>query len=382
MNDGKRILVDGGIVSSIPAWLYRRHRTLDPDARILAIGIAAADYETWIPYFLAARTWKETSWSRRWHAGWLAKAFILLGQLTASTIWPLRVLANIGSTTAYGARALELDASDRLDTFDLHPHVGLLDFDMRQEDVKDEVDRLKKEARFFVDSILWGRKEAFAETCETIALEFWKRAWEWGKAEEEDLDDSARIRMFWAERDGPVHAVRIKATYGFNEDDLDDRLVLSYRSSMSGWAAETNRSQFGDKSVLDAMLKSWKNRYRIKVKWPELRWCWAIPVSDPNGKLKGIFAIESNRDMAFFDRNLVEQSQDRARAWNDAGDPQTLRSGEAAIAATDEARTRAEKMVSLEQTWAQFVWINYAGSSRFAETPPPESEGDEYAKAG
>jgi predicted acylesterase/phospholipase RssA len=360
VRDGMRILVDGGIVSSIPAWLYRRHRSLDPDARILAVGIAAPDYETWLPYFLSARRRKIAQWQRK-KLGLVGKTLILAGQFTASTIWPLRVVANIGSTTAYGARVLELDASDRLDSFELRPRLGLLDFDFGHEHLKGEIEHLKKEARFYITNLLWGRKKAFTQTCETIAAEFWKRA--------PTEDPRARIRMFWAERDGRADAMRIKATYGFDEDDLDDRLVLSYRSSMTGWAAETGQSQFGDKRALTEMLATRMNRYRRAVKWAELEWCWAVPIVDPKTNVvKGVVAIESNRSLGFFDRGLAEQAFERANAW--LTEDEKLRTSSDAIQRGNLARAQAPAMTTLESVWAQFVWENYAGSNLFVTSTP------------
>ena len=192
---GARILVDGGVVSSIPAWVYRRHRTRDPDARILAIGIAPAETDSWIPYFLAARR-RNDNRLRRKGLGWLYRVSTMTLEARASFMWPFRFGANVASTAAFGARELELDASDRLDSFLLHPKFGLLDFDKSGDEARIELERLKGEARFKIQDALWQRKEAFSNLCSRFEEDLWTYL------AERPSQANGRIRMFWAERDG------------------------------------------------------------------------------------------------------------------------------------------------------------------------------------
>jgi predicted acylesterase/phospholipase RssA len=318
--DEHRFLVDGGIVSSIPAWVFRRDRTRDPDCRILAVEIIAEELDTWLPHFFKNRRniidkWRDV---RLWkfHLGWIGRIIALWAEPFASLVWPLRFVLNVGSTASFGARALELDASDRLDSFPLRPNVGLLDFDLPREKAMSELERLENIAREKISNRLWLRKQSFDQACRKIEEMLRTR-----KAAGRERQSKARIRMMWAERDGHASAVRIKHAYGFDKDECDDRLVMPFGTSMTALAAETRLSQFAKVEVLNQMMGGRMNRYRRFVKWPKRKWCWAIPVCGSREKdapVYGVLAIESDTPLDEFDRELGMAAAERSAAWIDA----------------------------------------------------------------
>jgi predicted acylesterase/phospholipase RssA len=351
---GPRILVDGGVVSSIPAWVYRRHRSRDPDCRILAVGIAPTEFDAWMPFFLAARRARVRHWNRA-HAAWVTRLITIWQEPFASLIWPLRFVANVASTAAFGARVVELDASDRLDTFLMHPKFELLDFDKSADQAKMEIENLKEEARLHIENALWKRNEAFQNVCSTIEKDLWTYRDVSGQPRK-----GARIRIFWAERDGRAESVRIKFTYGFDaEKDLDDRLVMPFRASMTGWAAATKVPHFGNVTVLNEMLEGPMNRYRRFVKWKDLKWCWAIPVVDPDsGTSAGVLSIESDQPMDFFDPILGGEADARVHAWIDPNSGKVRRSQNREVEQPDQPHS--VKMGTLEALWAKLVWKDFA----------------------
>lgn len=311
-----RLLVDGGLVSSIPAWVFRRHRTRDPDARILAVGIAPAETDDWIPIYLAARRARIASRLRRRKPVSMRNVLFLMSEPLLSLLWPLRFLSNVAYTSAYGARSLELEASDRLDNFVLTPHFELLDFDKTQTEAKVERDRLKPDAAYHIKDALWGRKIGFERICSKIEQALLKRAGEAG-----NFDTGARIRIYWAEHEERVDAVRIKRTFNFTPDELDDRLVIPYKASVAGWAADQKVAHFGDRLVLDGTLEGRINRYRRFVKWKELCWCWAIPVREARAPhiVRGLLVVESNRPIEYFGQDLGIEGAERASSWLEPG---------------------------------------------------------------
>jgi predicted acylesterase/phospholipase RssA len=321
IRDGHKILVDGGLVSSIPAWVYRRQRTRDPDCRILAIGIEPEEFDTWIPYFFDERNRIIDGWKVRGRGVVGRQLMTLIGHLVVlrywpitSLMWPVRFAVNVASTSMFGARALELDASDRLDNFSLRPSLRLLDFDAKPEFLKKELSHLENRARSQILNGLWLRRRAFEDVCADIEDDLRQR----GVVGRVPCE-KGHIRMFWAERDGVAEAVRIKHTYGFDDKEhFDDRLVFPFGTSMSAWAVETGVSQFAHEDLLKKMLAPHMNRYRRAVRWSQLRWCWAIPVGELEpGKFRGVLAIESNEALGTFDRNLGREGAQRSGRWND-----------------------------------------------------------------
>src|SRR5262249_44690640 len=141
-------------------------------------------------------------------AGALARIMVLCKWPMCSLQWPLRLVLNIGSTAMFGARALELDASDRLDVISLNPDLRLLDFDLKPEFVSREVGRLSTNAKIAIANRLWLRKRSFEDVCHRIEDDLRGR-----NLHDRPSVEDGHIRMFWAQRDGNAEAVRIKHTY-------------------------------------------------------------------------------------------------------------------------------------------------------------------------
>ena len=368
-----RILVDGGVVSSIPAWVYRRQRTRDPDARILAVGIEPTDWDRWIPYFLAARPARVRLWNQK-RLGWLARLTLYLTEPFASIMWPLRFAANVASTAAFGARTLELDASDRLDSILLDSKFELLDFDKPSDEARREIERLKIVADYKIKDALWRRQSTFDELCAIIEKDLLDllTACELENKEGHEV----RIRMFWAEPDGNAAAVRIRFTYKFGKDELDDRLVLPLKSSMTGWAAATKYPQFGNLPVLNLMLDGKMNRYRRFVKWKHIAWCWALPITEGNGALRGVLAIESNCDLKFFGSELGTEAGKRAQNWIDEGTGGLCKVNLKNLTDIAEGRAKpaadvSRQMEALEKVWTDELRAKFSGTKDFRKPREP-----------
>jgi predicted acylesterase/phospholipase RssA len=306
----KRLLVDGGLVSTIPAWVFRRERNRDPDCKILAVRIEPSAYDLWIPNFLDHRK-EMTEWDRiRGHprAGKL-KFFLRYPRL--SFTWPFSLFVNYVSTALFGARALELDASDRLETITLAPQIGLLDFDAKPVIISKVVNELARFARPLMEDRLWRRQLTFNESCADIERRLK------AKRSPEPFKEGT-VRMFWAQRDGTSNAIRIRRTYNFHPlDHLDDRLLMPYRTSMSALAFETGKSQFGERETLADLRAGRINRYRAAAKWQGLLWCWAIPVFRQNDDKHpaGVLAIESDIQPKSFGPDFGEEAKRRSEAW-------------------------------------------------------------------
>jgi predicted acylesterase/phospholipase RssA len=303
-----RVLVDGGLVSSIPAWVFRRDRNRDPDSRILAVRIEPSGDDTWIPQFLNYRDREQLTL--------VGKVKFLWRHLRLSTVWPFRLLTNIISTALFGARALELDASDRLDSITLIPNVGLLDFDADRKRVRDEVSDLFKKAHREICNRLWFRQARFEEACEIIENDLCENF--------PEKENRPVIRMFWARRDGTAESLRIRLTYNFTPTvHFDDRIVMPYSTSMSTLAYQTRKSQYAEQSKLADLRAGRMNRYRAAVIWPESKWCWAIPVfkddsdRDQGKEPLGVIAIESDRELSAFNVKLAEEACERNKCWPD-----------------------------------------------------------------
>lgn len=368
VRDGQRLLVDGGLVSSIPAWVYRRHRTRDPDCRILAIGIEPQEFDTWIPNFFDMRGTIADNWRAKGRGAVGGQILSMVGKLIAiqkypflSLMWPLRFALNVSSTASNGARALQLDASDRLDRVALAPNLGLLDFDIERLDLAEELEYLTGVATVGITNRLWRSRKQFRAVCARIENVLR------GRVKDGIAQEHGWVRMFWAERDGTAHAVRIKHTYNFDPDKhLDDRLVFPYQTSMTAWAMETKLSQFGTDEVLKKMLIGRMNRYRSFVRWRDLKWCWAIPVRDTEqNEVKGILAIESDLELDKFDAVVGQAAQSRADNWMNNEKTELRHPTELKTIAFTPFDATA-RMSILERDWAQWM------AKDFVTLPEPE----------
>ena len=330
VRDKLKLLVDGAIVSSIPAWVFRRHRNRDPDCLILAARIETGAFDYWIPLLRDYRDWYAK-------LKWLGKARFWWRHVKLSWLWPWNLFLNIISTGAFGARALELDATDRLVSFSLWPTIGLLDFDVTPKYLAEQLAGLESAAELEIVNLLWERKGAFEAICQKIedAIR--------GKLDEHSRSkDDGHIRMFWATRDGYADSVRMKLTYKFLPDvHVDDRLVMPYGTSMSAFAMQTRGSQFANVEVLSQLQADRMNRYRAAVKWKELKWCWAIPVGDPSKpsqdpnkkEIIGILAIESDKPLSYFDRIVGDAGNRRSKLWLKADSENVLEGTDALLTA-------------------------------------------------
>jgi predicted acylesterase/phospholipase RssA len=360
-----KLLVDGGIVSSIPAWIFRRHRTHDPDSRILAIGIAPIQSEKWIPIFLRARRMRIANYEGRprrrhhRHRRLFAQFRFIFMEPLASLVWPLRFLANVAYTSAYGARALELEASDRLDSFELPTGFHLLDFDKTQDEVRLELDALTGKAEILIEQKLWKHQEAFEMVCQKIEADLWAR-YSPGDTENSCGDRSKRIRILWADREPRVDSIRIKRVFNFEPDELGDRMILPFDSSVAGWSAATGSCYFADNEILGHMLDGPKNRYRRMVRWEELEWCWTIPIrtSNKSQEIAGVLVVQCNRPFEMFGSELSKEGALRKAQWKyDMGTEELRRvTGTGAMwrpyPITPGLTIRME---TLEQVWIQSV---------------------------
>jgi len=98
----------------------------------------------------------------------------------------------------------------------------------------------------------------------------------------------------WADQDGKSLRRAYKHTCLRPRASFCDRLI-SFGTSMSAWATQFKKSQFGTNDVLVQMLAGRMNRYRVAVKWKARAWCWAIPVRHPDTEqVIGVLAVESN----------------------------------------------------------------------------------------
>jgi predicted acylesterase/phospholipase RssA len=70
------LYVDGGIVSNIPAWVFRPERAIDPDAKILAVGIGAGKADSWIPALLENIDRKGAGQSQSRAEGEIVRAYL------------------------------------------------------------------------------------------------------------------------------------------------------------------------------------------------------------------------------------------------------------------------------------------------------------------
>jgi predicted acylesterase/phospholipase RssA len=333
------VFYDGGLVSSIPAWIFRRHRIRDPDALTLAMEIAAPAPERGIPDFIQKRKELTDEWRRRFRAGWLARAITLFAHPKTSLLWPLRLVVNIGNTAIYGGRAIELDAIDRLHMIPLRTTFGLLDFDKSKDDVQKEIADIKDATRTRIVNALWGKHKIFQQVCVEIEEDLKRQLAETG------IEKDVRFRMFWSVKDGYADSMRIKFTYNFSPNDRDDRSPRPFKASMTGWAGDKRECQFGDKEVLLKLREHYADIVRYHAHWEDKKWCWAIPVFERLSQSKifhGVLSIEGNFDVSMFLPEFTNQAQQRCAAWSEKVDTDDYRS-----AYTDDEGP----MSYLEQSW-------------------------------
>ena len=353
VRDSLRLLVDGAIVSSIPAWVFRRHRNRDPDCLILAARIEPESYDYWIPLLRDYRD--EFAKQHR-----IGKARFWWRHSELSWRWPWALFMNIISTGAFGARALELDASDRLESFSLWPDIGLLDFDIASEDLAPQLVELEHKSELEIVNLLWERKRSFQAICKKIEDVIR------GKIDDQAASkDIGYIRMFWATRDGNADSVRMKLTYNFKpECHVDDRLVMPYGTSMSALAMQTPGSQFANVSVLSKLQADRMNRYRAAVKWKRLAWCWAIPVRDPKSKrVVGILGIESDTHLTYFDEAVGKEANRRSGVWLKLNSQELAETPQELLAAAKANSEVRGRMFLWEDQFAGMIWRHFVDPS-------------------
>jgi predicted acylesterase/phospholipase RssA len=301
---GPQILFDGGLVSNFPVWVQRRRLSLNPDARLLAVGFDDSQHESWLPEFFALReAIGRSSNGKRW----IGRLLVLYHMPTASVFWPIELLSNalraMSSPTSF-----DTEEHHRLDSISLDPQIKLLDFDLSAEQVSQEMEMMKAEARVWIERVLWMRNASFHAIGAVVERAI--------RANSEGTIVDGRIRISWAEREGATPAVRIRFTYNFSASDTDDRLVFPFGSCVTALAAESGQALFARRPIIAQLRADFTSRYLASVTWRDISWSWAIPVL-VNHRVAGVLTIESNLDLSQFNSDLASAERLRSHAWID-----------------------------------------------------------------
>ena len=123
LRNALKIWVDGGIVSAIPAWVFRKQRNHDPDCKILAIRIEQYVYDEWLPVLLNERDRFIANCcgafelgSRRVLCEWSAKIMFWLRHRRLMIRWPLPLVSRLRLRPRRGPH-FHISTSLRTDVF-------------------------------------------------------------------------------------------------------------------------------------------------------------------------------------------------------------------------------------------------------------------------
>jgi len=282
--DGQRH-VDGALVSNLPAWTFDEERALFPDAATIAFEIADP------------RSVGEAN-----------------GNGASS------LMAGIARSALFGATVLERRGTQHLQGFPLQTTVGLLDFDMPRA----RVVRAIRNAQAFTDAEIDFRlidlPRHYRQACK-------------------DIHDGVHTLLAHSPRIGdcPMPAAQriIRVNVAFQEAGNLDSLRIRYGYGMDGYpdndlVLPIAGSQAGDVYVsqvarvfavqpddgADHWLDGAENRHRRQLRWPDMKWVFAIPISvydagrAPLESRPAVLHIDSNVPVPYFDLDLTEDE------WN------------------------------------------------------------------
>lgn len=197
VDDGASHLVDGGLVSNLPAWAFDEELRLEDMSTVFALEIDAASGPDMPTLMQLVRT-----------------AIFGSGMLNTRDIPQLHVVKTLSG-------------------------VKLLDFDMSYSTARDEMERGETNARTFLIDPVVIYEAAFTrlarKACEIFQNELNKSRVEMGLEPVEDFDLRCAILTPFGT---PASGLRVRYSSGYDEAP-DDRMSLPIRHSVSGEAFET-----------------------------------------------------------------------------------------------------------------------------------------------
>ena len=265
----KRLYIDGGIVSNLPAWTFDEERALDPDAVTVAISIDDGPPPA--------------------------------GE-GGGTVWFLLAILR---AAMFGRRHLETRGAPRLLVVPVPTDIRLIDFDLSRQRAAASIASARAFTKVKIEGQLFVLPQRYEEACRTMIERIDARATP-NVSADPDGPKTWRTRALVARRDpGASSSWRVQFGAGLVETDADDQILLPENASVIGHAVlrEAPILQAVPFSA-DVALEGAVNRYRRALVRKDLKWCLAIPIYR-NGAPEGrdplvVLAIDSDLDVKYF----------------------------------------------------------------------------------
>lgn len=248
---GDSTLLDGGLVSNLPAWAFDEERTLDPE--VVTIAVEILDSETSEPG-AALRNW----------------------------------LVPALRTAIFGRQMLNKRVNGRIVELPMASRMGLLDFDAPQAAINAEVLAAYEYAKLLLRRQLFDIPERFGEASASILLEMQQLLGEGAgqllaRASAQAEPRLGRVRVALAIQ--PRHhtlSLRLRFDTGYLPADPDRGMLVPIGGSWIGRCLESGRPEFVGAGEIESQRQASSNdpaMARVQSRlWPGMRWCFCLPV--------------------------------------------------------------------------------------------------------
>ncbi len=264
-NDQMIELVDGGLLSNFPAWVF------DEERRKQQVDI----FTPMFAFKLVERKRNNTQQPR-----------LRKDNQTTKTPDIFSFANRIFSTTLSGDEVLETREVANLNIIPLYVNVGTFDFNLNSE----QKENLYKDGQRSAENFFRSYKAPPArERMETIL----KILHALFLKELENNDSHLRVHIMMRTAEDKLKVVY---TYNFDPDDADDRLELDLASGVCGLCWKNREIIYGDFEQIKLNM----DKYQKALVRPPLKSMLSVPIFDPietEGSLLGVLSYDSDNDL-------------------------------------------------------------------------------------
>lgn len=256
-----QMLVDGGLVSNYPTWIFDKERHKN-EGGVITLGYKLAEKEA---------------------------------DLRSRPDGFYRYLSQLASSALWGDQSLEIRGIESLHSIQLQVSIGTLQFDIDDAQKKRTYDEGKTSAEaYFGKNIGLSRKHAVTEFLEVACLKVKEEVKTINGKDVTHLRSNIFIPTFQDSKQ-----LRLMYSYGMDQDS-DDRLIIEVGSGAAGLCFQTGRPVICDLEKARIVFESeWKlNKYQQALVRKDLKSLISLPIRlKEDSPVIAVLSFDSTNDL-------------------------------------------------------------------------------------
>lgn len=322
----RKMYVDGGMLSNLPAWVFEEERSLQPDTYLITV-----EFIDNLAKHTSQQVENNDSQNNTLsiHENELShdkKGFSIVRKFNDfknSCGW----LKSLVHTAVFGADNLSKQVQGEVIAIstnvykDENTELELLDFDLSKQQalyVKEQTKNaalLKLEHYFInynkVNTLLLEKIHSLV--FKSIKDEVLARS-DLFLTNQKDLNSSRRIRISIANKPNP-NSITWKTCfhYNFKSEDPDYCMNIPDSCSFVGEVARNNQMDIADISSLRKISNSNTNPLAVNLErkcWKNLKWIFALPLTGCSNEMKTVLIIDSDIEINISSKRLIQWSNE------------------------------------------------------------------------